>query len=147
MTNLNNFQKSLVGTLEEAINYFNLLRKNRRSTRTVARTLDSLVLTEKSKVTKTNDLFLLFDTRIVDSNRIICYATVDNLKMLLNSKSWLADATFAVRPFVFSQLWVIYANFKDKTLPAAFFLMTGKSKDLYVKSLTLFKLEIDKIDI
>ena len=45
---------------------------------------------------------------------------------------------------IFKQLWSIYAQFGERTLPMVYFLMTGQTQSCYEHTLTRFKMELDE---
>ena len=71
------------------------------------------------------------------------FACPENLTALAEWETWLADGTFAICPRMFYQLWVVHGVYQDAILPLAFFLLPGKSEEVYTKAFTLIREAIE----
>ena len=95
--------------------------------------------------TKEGKQFLFFDTGPDPRYHIICFCIEACLLKLLKANQWFADATFKSSPCLFRQLWTIHAQFNDRTLTRAYFLMTGSTQGTYEDALIRFKVELDQM--
>ena len=56
------------------------------------------ILPEESKITHSVEAIIHYNTGEDDPERILVFATVDNLDTLYNADSWYCDGTFSVCP-------------------------------------------------
>ena len=68
---------------------------------------------------------------------ILSFACPGNLTALADCEIWLADGTFAIYPSMSYHLWVVHGVYQDAILSLAFFLLPGKSEEVYTKAFTL----------
>ena len=73
------------------------------------------------------DDFLLYDDEDGD-NRMLIYATDENLNMLQMSETWCAVGTFKVVPQLFFQLYTVHALRNGYLIPCAYGLLPNKQK-------------------
>ena len=59
-------------------------------------------------------------------DRILIYASPEQLKVLQESKDFLVDGTFKVVPEVFYQLYIIHALYRDHVVPVVYALLRKK---------------------
>ncbi|KAJ9080705.1 hypothetical protein DSO57_1022109, partial [Entomophthora muscae] len=62
--------------------------------------IEELVLTNALKKTEDGDMFLLYDNGQEVEDRILAYATTQNLEKLNTATTWLCGSTFATCPTV-----------------------------------------------
>ena len=96
-------------------------------------------LPDELKVTHSGDSFLFFDSGEDDPERILIFATSDNLDTFYNADSWYCDGTFSVSPKNFYQLYTIQTLVEGSMIPLAFALLPNKKEDTYIKMLNTFK--------
>ena len=77
-----------------------------------------------------DDDFLLYDDEDGD-NRMLIYATDENLNMLQMSETWFADGTFKVVPQLFFQLYTVHALRNGYLIPCAYGLLPNKQENTY----------------
>lgn len=72
-------------------------------------TLENLIIPDddRYRTTAGGSQFLLYDSG-PGNNRIIIFATEQNLRMLAQSRHWFADGTFKTAPPLFEQLYTIH---------------------------------------
>ncbi|CAN7940556.1 unnamed protein product, partial [Ixodes pacificus] len=76
--------------------------------------------------------FLLHDTESGDSDRIIVFATTENIKKLGDSTLWFADGTFKVFP-LFYQVYTIHGFLHGTFVPLVFALLSNKTQSTYTR--------------
>ena len=86
-------------------------------------------------MTAKEEPFLLFDSRVGDSERIIVFSTPKFTSILKESKNWYAYGTFKVVPDVFYQLYTIHCEKDGLIYPCVYALLTGKSESIYTRLL------------
>ena len=93
------------------------------------------------RVLKNNTLsgerFLLCDDR--DADKIVMFATQENLKLLSEANSIYMDGTFEVCPSMFYQLYTINAFIHGKQFPLLYALLPAKSREVYNRMFMLLK--------
>ena len=72
--------------------------------------------------------FLLYDNGVDADERMLIFATIENLRRLSESTTWNMDGNFAMAPNLFAQLYVIIAGFGESALPAVFVLLQRKTQ-------------------
>ena len=77
------------------------------------------------------DQFLLHDTGSDDINRLIVFATKENLHYMNRSETWLGDGTFKVSPPLFTQLYTVHGIINGATIPLLYALLPNKTSDTY----------------
>lgn len=106
----------------------------------IPRVLDDLVLPPEWQLTKAGDNWILQDAQ-GEEPRMMIFCSPQSLDILRRSSSWYGDGTFKVAPPMFYQLYTIHAEHFGAIVPAAFCLMPGKSKEIYVKMFNIIKVE------
>lgn len=75
-----------------------------------------------------------------EPNRILIFATAQNLRMLARAKHIFADGTFKTTPQpLFEQLYSIHANLGDRVTPLVFSLLKRKDTETYERMLNIVK--------
>ena len=97
---------------------------------------DQIIIPEKYKLSIKGEQFLLYDSEINDTNRLLVFGTRKMLTILRDSSSWYADGTFKVVPSQFFQLYTIHCEKDGYIIPCVYALMTNKREVTYNK---LFK--------
>ncbi|CAH1726311.1 unnamed protein product [Aphis gossypii] len=87
-----------------------------------------------------NEIFLLADSG-PSNERILIFGRPLGLKLLKDSKIWHMDGTFEVAPTLFSQVYVILAEFLGGVHPAVYALPPNK-KEQFRFIYLLFKVTV-----
>ena len=74
--------------------------------------------------------FLLFDSGHGE-DRIIIFATDENIQLLAESPSWFMDGTFKTAPELFFQLYTIHSCTANRVLPCIYALLPNKQQATY----------------
>jgi hypothetical protein len=83
--------------------------------------------------------FLLYDSGAEDENRMMIFGTTNSIASLSRSLKIHADGTFKVTPAPFKQLYVLHFEENEKLFPAAFILLSGKTRALYDEMLQVLQ--------
>ncbi|KAG0442239.1 hypothetical protein DMUE_0424 [Dictyocoela muelleri] len=110
-------------------NYVNKLTKIRRKNNIIFERDDIPI---SAKFTFLNKKFLLHDSCIENSNRILIFTTDTHLLYLENSEVWYCDGTFKSCPRDFEQVYTIMGRIKGCNLPLVYIIMKNKSKNAYL---------------
>ena len=79
-------------------------------------------------MTGTDERFLLFDSGVVDINRMFICDTNDEIDMLANSSQWFGDGTLKLCLQIFSQIYTIHVLVNHEVLPCVFALLPSKTE-------------------
>ena len=142
MTHLDPLVQNSIGSYQELRDYFSSIGRKSQDKGAKSASLKTLVVTPPLQKSLLGEKFLQFDSCFNGNDRVICFSTKKNLRRLLKADQWLANATFRSSPKIFRQLWSIYAQFGERTLPMVCFLMTGQTQSCYEHALTRFKMEL-----
>jgi hypothetical protein len=82
--------------------------------------------------------FLQFDSGNAD-DRILIFATIDNLDRLASCNHWYADGTFKSTPPLFAQVYAIHGLKYNKVIPSVFALLPNKTEATYDRLLAALK--------
>ena len=85
------------------------------------------------KYLKDGSLFLVFDSGIEDSKRILVFATENGLNDIEKSTLWACDGTFKTCPTLWYQLITIHASIQNKLFPRIFSLLRDKTPATYTR--------------
>lgn len=88
--------------------------------------------------------FLLFDIT-THVGRILCFCTEEALQTFCEVEEAFADGTFFVCPTLFYQLLTISVVKEGASFNVAYFLLPGKSREVYIVALTHFKEKLDAL--
>ncbi|CAF4923920.1 unnamed protein product [Rotaria sp. Silwood1] len=94
-----------------------------------------IVIPLKFQLTISNQQFLLYDNDD-NQNRLLIFASRDQLDLLNGCEVWHCDGTFAVVPKLFEQTYSIHGLIREKTLPLIYSLLPNKKEETYE---TLFR--------
>jgi len=99
--------------------------------------LRDLVIPEEWKSTGTANLrtFLVHDSGQDAGQRVVVYASEQQLRHLGQADTWYMDGNFAMSPNVFEQLYVIRAPLGDTAVSCVYAFLSGKSSDVYQEML------------
>ena len=86
--------------------------------------------------------FLLYDNGVDADERMLIFATIENLRRLSEATTWYMDGNFAMAPNLFAQLYVIKAGFGESALPAVFLLLQRKTQATYEHMLAVLQEKI-----
>ncbi|XP_018497012.1 uncharacterized protein LOC108864951 [Galendromus occidentalis] len=105
----------------------------------------ALVAAAVSEMTTKGDPFLLYDSGEGDCERMINFATLDNLELLKTCGEWFLDGTFKVCPVISHQMYSVLVKIpgSHKTVPVVYSLMPGKTSRTYRRSLTILTSVLD----
>ncbi len=103
-----------------------------------------IILTDILMTTLTGLMFLFIDTGIEDVNRIIMFATIDNIRRLSEFNNWYGDGTFAASPKIFYQVFTLHILKNGKTLPMLYSLLLNKEQKTYECMFKLIKSELTR---
>jgi hypothetical protein len=74
----------------------------------VPRTIADIDVPLDLRSTTRGENFLLHDSGPLDENRMLIFATSNNLRILRVSEHWFADGTFSISPQLFFQVYTIH---------------------------------------
>ena len=94
-----------------------------------------VLVPDRYMVTLKEETFLLYDSGIGDTDRMLIFSTPKMLSLLQESQSWFADGTFKVVPKQFFQLYTIHAEKDSITIPCIYALLSNKTELAYRKLL------------
>ncbi|CAF3026468.1 unnamed protein product [Rotaria sp. Silwood2] len=97
---------------------------------TEPKTFADIVIPSKFQCTSANQQFLLYDNND-HHNRLLIFASKEQLDILNGCESWHCDGTFAVAPKLFEQMYSIHGLFRGKTLPLVYALLPNKNQGTY----------------
>ncbi|KAI6192271.1 hypothetical protein M3Y97_00319100 [Aphelenchoides bicaudatus] len=80
--------------------------------------------------------FLFWDSGQGDSNRIITFASQEDIAFLSERSEWAADGTFSVVPSLFDQLYTIHGLVDQEFRPVVYALMSSRTKNQYIRLFT-----------
>lgn len=113
-----------------------LYRARRKQTPPLPKTTADIRLEGKWTETETGQPFLLLDD-IFQNNRILAFATTDNLQDLAASETFFCDGTFYTCPSLFYQIFTIHIMTDDQMTPVVYALLPGKNQATYTRLFTL----------
>ena len=96
-------------------------------------TLAEIETNTYQRLTHDGSQFLLWDSGENDVERIVMFATQENLQRLHASQTWLGDGTFKVAPRVFFQLYTVHAVVNSKVTPLVYALLPNKTTPNYIR--------------
>jgi hypothetical protein len=92
-----------------------------------------LVLSEEWKTTGGDQpqRFLLHDNGVGAANRMLIFATDEQLRMLADAPVWHMDGTFATCPRIFHQIYTIRIPLDSTSISCVYALLPNKTQDTY----------------
>lgn len=99
----------------------------------VPRSLEDIEITGDYLLTLGGERFLLKDTGADDPDRMLIFATRQNLQYLSQSPTLYCDGTFKTAPGQFLQLFTIHGRFRDHVFPFVYALTKRKTTDTYTR--------------
>ncbi|OXA37222.1 hypothetical protein Fcan01_28022 [Folsomia candida] len=107
--------------------------------------LEDLEIPEEFQITDQGDQFVCYDSGMLDNReRVIIFATNENINILKKCSQWYSDGTFKTSPPLFNQLFIVHGKINDATLlPLVYCLMTHRSQKSYS---LVFNFLVDKLD-
>ena len=100
--------------------------------------LTDLVIPNRYKRTKRNELFLMYDSG-PSEDRLLIFSTERDLDYLKNSKELFADGTFKTAPLLFDQIYTLHAKLEKQVVPLVFALMNKRTTESYIRMLNAVK--------
>ena len=82
-----------------------------------------------------------------DDDKVVIFATDNNLKLLAEAECLFVDGTFHTCPEVFYQIFTIHAFRSGQQFPLAYCLLPGKSRETYQRVFTLLKEKADELQL
>jgi hypothetical protein len=71
----------------------------------------------------------------VDNERMVIYATKQQLRHLAVFSTWFMNGNFKISPMTFKQLYVITASLGNKAVSCVYAFLTGKTTQIYKRLL------------
>ncbi|XP_060078201.1 uncharacterized protein LOC132557697 [Ylistrum balloti] len=129
-------------TVVEKIPTFNskksqLYRARRKLTPKLPTTTQDIDLEGRWTETNTGERFLHIDDG--DQNRILVFATSEDLAELATADRIYCDGTFYTCPNIFHQIYTIHIEIDGSMYPVVYSLLPGKSQHIYTRFFTLLK--------
>ncbi|OWF53655.1 hypothetical protein KP79_PYT25464 [Mizuhopecten yessoensis] len=115
-----------------------LYRACRKQTPPLPKTLTDITLDGRWTETSTSKPYLLFDDG-KQNNRMIAFATSENLAELATSDVFFSDGTFYTCPTMFHQIYSNHVQIEGIVTPVVYVLLPGKSLAIYNRFLTLLQ--------
>ena len=106
-------------------------RKDTDLLSTPLRREDIPVLAERYHITKAGEQFLIFDSRLGDSERILIFATQQGIHFLSNNSHWFMKRTFILCQEILYQIYAIHAPNNNHILPCVVILLPIINEDTY----------------
>ncbi|CAF3215169.1 unnamed protein product [Rotaria socialis] len=107
------------------------INKARRAMTPTIPTTQLFDIPEPFTKTLHDDDFLIVDKMITRRQRILLFASREQLKMLLGADTILMDGTFSTCPSMFNQVYTIHAVKYDESFPCVFGLLPNRLKTTY----------------
>lgn len=137
----------VVASLPKLTNLKGTIRRVRRNncTNFNPSCLEDLEIPEEFQITDQGDQFVCYDSGMLDNReRVIIFATNENINILKKCSQWYSDGTFKTSPPLFNQLFIVHGKINDATLlPLVYCLMTHRSQKSYS---LVFNFLVDKLD-
>ena len=86
--------------------------------------------------------FLLHDSGSNSVERVIVFATIENVRRLRRCNIWQMDGNFSMAPQNFTQLHVILGKEGDLTLPLVYAVLQRKTTTTYIAMLQAIQLKM-----
>lgn len=99
----------------------------------------TLELPEEYRTLANGENFVLFDSGVGDSNRIIVFGTERSCSIISQGQHWFADGTFAIAPEIFFQLFTVHVLMNGQIIPCLYCLLPNKTQDTYRRLWTELK--------
>jgi len=103
------------------------------------KTQDNIDLRDQWTETLAGDKFLQCDDTDIHGNRILVFATDDNLRKLCTETAVFGDGTFYSCPELFYQLYTLHASIDGQMYPLVFALLPNKTEQTYTRFFTLLR--------
>ena len=88
---------------------------------------------DEYQVTTDGKPFMMYDSGPGDGNRIIVFATKENIELLAHFLTWFMDGTFKKVPKLFFQLYTILCCSNDRVIPCIYALLPNKQQTTYAR--------------
>ncbi|XP_076064375.1 uncharacterized protein LOC143038704 [Oratosquilla oratoria] len=72
----------------------------------------------------------------LDNQKILMFATDQNLRYLSSATTWYGDGTFSIVPSLYYQLYTLHAPVFGKIMPLVYFLLPRKTQVMYTHMFT-----------
>ncbi|XP_060065155.1 uncharacterized protein LOC132545490 [Ylistrum balloti] len=123
-----------------------LYRARRKQTPPLPKTLADITLDGRWIEASTGEPFLLFDDG-EQNNRMIAFASSENLAELAASDTFFCDGTFYNCPTMFHQIFSVHVQNEGTMTPVVYALLPGKSQAIYSRFFTLLQDHMAHFDI
>ncbi|XP_018496363.1 uncharacterized protein LOC108864702 [Galendromus occidentalis] len=98
----------------------------------------------RQKVTEKGENFLFYDSGETEADRILVFATPENLNLLKKYDEWFVDGTFDVCPKLFDQLYTFHVGLPEKkSVPVMYCLLPSKTSATYRRLLDVVASALD----
>lgn len=108
------------------------LNKARRAITPLIPTTQLFSIPEPYNKTLRNQEFIVVDKMITRRQRILLFASHEQLKMLFNAETILMDGTFSSSPTMFDQVYTIHSIKFDQSFPCVIGLLPNRLKCTYI---------------
>ena len=88
---------------------------------------------DEYQVTTDGKPFMMYDSGPGDGNRIIVFATEENIELLAHSPAWSMDGTFKTAPELLFQLYTIHSCSNDRVISCVYALLPNKQQTTYAR--------------
>ena len=94
--------------------------------------VNALVIQNEWTQTTSGNRFLLYDNNDLNNNRIIIFATDEQMQILGQSGKWFMDGCFKIAPRgLFMQVYIICVEFGNRSTPLVYALLQRKLQATY----------------
>ncbi|CAF1140680.1 unnamed protein product [Adineta steineri] len=136
--------ESIAAQFPTVIEYRSNMSKARRKKTPVVPTSCVFEIPDSYQKTLSNKQFLLMDFYLKRSKeRVIVYATTQQLQLLFTSTTIFMDGTFSVAPSGFEQVFLIHVEYFGQGLPVAYCLMSNRRAATYIELFQRLKHEAE----
>lgn len=108
---------------------------------------DVIVPDEWRTTSETSDRRFLLHADEEGNERILIFATDQQLRTLATSRTWHMDGTFATCPSLFAQLYTIRVPLDSTSVTCVYALLPGKSQAVYERFLRIVVAKCEERDI
>jgi hypothetical protein len=89
--------------------------------------------------------FLIYDNGTASENRILVFASREQLRQLAYAERWFMDGNFAMAPTIFEQLYIIRVPLSLSCVTCAYALLPNKAQATYEEMLTAIANKCDEL--
>lgn len=93
------------------------------------------------------EIFLLHDNGIGSDERVIVFATRNNLRYLCEADTWFVDGNFAMAPRHFAQVYVLLAKHGELHIPVVYAVLQRKTQTSYEIFFTIIRDKCQELEL